>query len=81
MNTHAKRRKRTGPPRKRAAGYDFGLECRRNFMQHPLLIELEALGCNVKDGLYNCMDMEDFYIKMVKKAVAHYSLAPLIDAC
>ncbi|HPD89494.1 MAG TPA: hypothetical protein PLU75_08505 [Oscillospiraceae bacterium] len=50
-------------------------------MQHPLLIELEALGCNVKDGLYNCMDMEDFYIKMVKKAVAHDSLAPLIDAC
>jgi len=36
-------------------------------MEHPLLIELEELGCNVKDGLYNCMDMEDFYIKMVRK--------------
>lgn len=50
-------------------------------MEHPLLIELEELGCNVKDGLYNCMEMEDFYIKMVRKAVPEDSLRPLIEAC
>ncbi len=50
-------------------------------MEYPLLGKLEELGCNIRDGLYNCMDMEDFYIKMVKKAVTEDSLLPLINAC